>query len=124
MYFIFVYHLNELLSNDHLLLSCISDNSGFLIQTSGCRISEMYLRGPEVDSYMDYDQKLQCKSKWNNTLQLYTSNLTSLILNKEAWASLKIREGDPAFKCYYTPIKRPELQGYPTNKNDYDNQVM
>lgn len=84
----------------------------------------MYLRGPEVDTYMDNDQKVQCKSKWNNTVQLYTSNLTSLIFNKETWASLKIREGDPAFKCYYTPIKRLEFKDYPTTKDYYDDQVM
>lgn len=110
--------------NNNLLLERISDNSGYLVHTSGCRIPEMYLNGPEVDSYMDYDKKVQCESTGDNTLQLYASNLTSLILNKEAWASLKIREGDPAFKCYYTPIKRPELQDYPTAKDFYDNQVM
>lgn len=84
----------------------------------------MYLKGPEVDSYMDNDQKVQCESKWNSTMQLYASNLTSLILNKEVWVSLKIREGDPAFKCYYTPITRPELQEYPTAKDYFDDQVM
>lgn len=84
----------------------------------------MYLKGPEIDDSMDYSQQIHCKSKWNNTLQLYTSNLTSLILNKEAWASLNIKEGDPAFKCYYISIKRPENGNNPTNKYYYDNTVM
>jgi len=67
----------------------------------------MYTNGPEIDKYLNPNVELNCKTKWNNTLPyLITSDLTSLILNMSAWASLNISEGDKSFKCYYIPVER------------------
>jgi len=88
----------------------VSDKSGYLIYTPGCRIPEMYLNGPKIDKYLNPNVKLDCKTKWNYTLPyLITSNLTSLILNMTAWATLNISESDTSFVCYYIPVERSEI---------------
>lgn len=88
----------------------IPGTSGYLIKTSGCRIPEMYLNGPEVDKYMNYNDQLDCRSTWNYTLPLVTSNLTALILNATARAALTVTEQDPKFECYYIAVERPVLE--------------
>lgn len=82
-------------------------NFGNLIKTPGCRIPEMYVNGPTIDKYMNFDEKLlNCKSNWNYTLSLVTSNLTSLTLNITVLTTLNITVGNPTFKCHYSPVKK------------------
>lgn len=105
----------------------ISDflQSGYLIKTSKCRIPEMYVNGPGIDKYTTSDKKLNCTSKWNYTLPLVTSNLTALIFNTSAMATLGIHEGDPAFKCHYSPVKRQTPNNKNRNtRNKIDDEVM
>ncbi|XP_025414661.1 uncharacterized protein LOC112686533 isoform X2 [Sipha flava] len=90
--------------------SSILGTSGYLIKTPGCRIPEMYLNGPEVDKYMNYNEKLDCRSMWNYTLPLVTSNLTALILNATARTALIVTERHPKFECYYSAVKRPVVE--------------
>ncbi|XP_025191967.1 uncharacterized protein LOC112592180 [Melanaphis sacchari] len=99
------------------------DNSGYLINTSGCRIPEMYLKGSEVVKYINPNIRLNCKTTWNYTLPLITSNLTSLILNMSAWATLNISEKDTNFKCYYTPVERSAYESHQDAKEYNDNNV-
>lgn len=101
----------------------VSDNSGYLINTSGCRIPEMYLNGPEIKKCFKPNLELNCKMKWNYNLPLITSDLTSLILNMSAWATLNISEGDPSFECYYIPIERPTFDEDQDPKSYSDNDV-
>lgn len=88
----------------------VSDKSGYLINTLGCRIPKMYLNGPKIDKYLNPNVELNCKTKWNLTVPyLITSDLTSLILNMTAWAALNISEGDTSFVCYYIPVERSAI---------------
>lgn len=64
----------------------------------------MYVNDSEINSFMKYDDVLDCKSEWKYTSSLVTSNLTALILNFSALAALKIDVDDPQFECYYTAI--------------------
>lgn len=68
----------------------------------------MYLKISEID----YSSKksLNCKATWKYTLPLVTSDLTSLILNISAWATLNIDEGDTSFKCYYSSVERSTIE--------------
>jgi hypothetical protein len=86
----------------------------------------MYLNGPEVDKYMNYNEKLDCRSMWNYTLPLVTSNLTALILNATARTALIVTERHPKFECYYSAVKRPvvetgqDVSGFNENSVKYD----
>lgn len=93
------------------------DNSGYLINTTGCRIPEMYLNGPEIEKSFNSNVKLNCRTTWNYTLPLVISDLTSLRLNRSAWATLNISEGYTNFKCYYTSVERDNHQD-PKEYND------
>ncbi|XP_029343943.1 uncharacterized protein LOC103308741 isoform X1 [Acyrthosiphon pisum] len=100
------------------------DKSGYLIKTSGCQIPEMYLNGPKIDKYLNPSVELNCKTKWNLTLPyLITSNLTSLILNMTAWATLNISEGDTSFVCYYIPVERSVIDNDQDPNTFNDNGV-
>ncbi|XP_016658178.1 uncharacterized protein LOC100166395 isoform X1 [Acyrthosiphon pisum] len=98
-------------------------NSGYLINTSGCRIPEMYLNGPEIEKCFKPNLELNCKTKWNYNLPLITSDLTSLILNMSAWATLNISDGDPSFECYYIPIERSSFGDDQDPKSYSDDDV-
>lgn len=65
----------------------------------------MYLNGPDVDTHMDYSTEINCQSDWKFS-PLIMSNLTALILNMTAFATLNIDVADKSFKCYYKPIER------------------
>jgi len=85
----------------------------------------MYVNGPDINSYMSYSDELNCKSKWNYNLPLVTSNLTALILNMSALATLNIDINDPLFKCQYSAIESlptsEEQRSYKYyNKNNYE----
>ncbi|CAI6358843.1 unnamed protein product [Macrosiphum euphorbiae] len=100
------------------------NTSGYLINTPGCRIPEMYLNGPKIDKYLDPDVELNCKTKWNLTLPyLITSDLTSLMLNKTAWATLNISEDDTSFVCYYIPVERSAIDNDQDPNTFNDNGV-
>lgn len=105
---------------DNILIYSILDNAGYLIKTQGCKIPEMYLNGPDIEKYMKKRESLNCKSKWNYTLPLVTSNLTALTLNISAWATLNITKRNPLFKCYYVPIKRLKFKEDQMKKEFYD----
>lgn len=101
----------------------VTDNSGYLINTSGCRIPEMYLNGPEIEKCFKPNLELNCKTKRNHNLPLITSDLTSLILNMSAWATLNINDGDPNFVCYYIPIERQAFDDNQDPKSYSDDDV-
>lgn len=82
----------------------------------------MYVNGPGIDAYTTSNDKLNCASLWNYTLPLITSNLTALIFNTSALATLGIHNGDPAFKCHYSAVKRP-IPNNDRNPN-IDDEVM
>lgn len=100
------------------------DNTGYLIKTPGCRIPEMYLNGPEIDKYMNRKYVLNCRSKWNYTLPLVSSNSTALILNISALATLNVTKEDSTFKCHYTPIERFELKDCHTQTDECNDDVV
>lgn len=100
-----------------ILLNIVSDNRGYLLKTSNCRIPEMYLNGPNIDKFMDYSSQFNCSANWEFSASLVISNLTSLTLNFTTLAILNINAEDPSFKCYYTPIKRLTME---TKKSDED----
>lgn len=100
------------------MLHYIITDLGYLIKTPGCRIPEMYIDGPRVDRYMShiYDH-INCKP-WKYTLPLITSDLTSLILNMSALATLNVIRDSPEFQCYYVSIDRPNYSKYYTYNED------
>lgn len=79
----------------------------------------MYVNSPDINSHMSYNDELNCKSKWNYSLSLVTSNLTALILNASALATLNIDVDDPLFGCQYSAIENPLVQGAETKRRPY-----
>lgn len=84
----------------------------------------MYLNGRGIDEYTKTDSKLNCASSWNYTLPLVSSNLTALIFNTSALATLGIHKGDPALECFYSPIKRQLPNNDRKTSSNIDNKVM
>ncbi|XP_050438239.1 uncharacterized protein LOC126844248 [Adelges cooleyi] len=103
-------------------------SNAYLINTSGCRIPEMFTRGPTIDKFLDTDPEVDCTSPKHDSrlkgFKAITSDETDLIINPGIWAKLNLSKNDPSLTCYYEPVSRPKPTA--SNKEDtkFDNDFL
>ncbi|XP_050439320.1 uncharacterized protein LOC126844894 [Adelges cooleyi] len=102
--------------------------NGYLINTSGCRIPEMFTRGPSVDKFMDTDPKVDCTSHKHDSrlkgFKAITSDETDLIINPDIWTKLNLSKNDTSLTCYYQPVSRLKPTASNKKAKKFDNEFL
>lgn len=96
--------------------------TGFLINTTGCRIPDLDAFDPSIREFIYEEEDTRCEETYG--MALVESNSTSLFINELAFSYYKIKNIDD-LSCCYTPFWRVELKKNKHGKypEDVDSQI-